>query len=274
MTYALTGLEDKVAVITGAGRMRSIGRAIATELAKAGCDIVITGSGRAPEMYPDDEKAAGWRDIESVAEEIRALGRRALPVVSNVADLDSVKSLAEQVMQEFGRVDFVINNAGAARAGDRAPVVDVDPAAWCNVINVNLNGSFYMSQVFGKKLIEQDQGGAIINISSVGGKLMAPTTAAYAASKAGLHALTAAMSGEVGQYGIRVNAICPGIVTTSRLDDLSAEQWEGIINSYVPLKRAGAPAEIGSMVVYLCSDQGEWISGQFYSVDGGQVAGR
>lgn len=274
MTYALTGLEGKVAVITGAGRMRSIGRAIATELAKAGCDIVITGSGRAPEMYPDDEKAAGWRDIESVAEEVRALGRRALPVVSNVADLDSVKSLAEQVMQEFGRVNFVINNAGAARAGDRAPVVDVDPDAWCNVINVNLNGSFYMSQVFGQKLIAQDQGGAIINISSVGGKLMAPTTAAYAASKAGLHALTAAMSGEVGQYGIRVNAICPGIVTTSRLDDLSPAEWEGIINSYIPLKRAGAPAEIGSMVVYLCSDQGEWISGQFYSVDGGQVAGR
>ena len=142
------------------------------------------------------------------------------------------------------------------------------------MIDVNLNGSFYMSQVFGRKLIEQGGGGAIINISSVGGKLMAPSTAAYAASKAGLHALTAAMAGEVGQYGIRVNAICPGIVSTSRLDDLSPAQWEAIINTYVPLKRAGAPAEIGSMVVYLCSKQGEWISGQFYSVDGGQVAGR
>lgn len=274
MTYALTGLEDKVAVVTGAGRMRSIGRSIALELAKAGCNLVITGSGRPPESYPEEEKQAGWRDIESVAEEIRALGRKVLPVVSNVADLDSVKSLAEQVMQEFERVDFVINNAGAARAGDRLPVVDVDPAAWCNVINVNLNGSFYMSQVFGQKLIESDQGGAIINISSVGGKLKAANTAAYAASKAGLHALTAAMSGEVGQYGIRVNAICPGIVSTSRLDDLSAEQWDGIIKSYVPLQRVGDPAEIGSMVVYLCSEQGQWISGQLYSVDGGQVAGR
>lgn len=274
MTYALTGLENKVAVITGAGRMRSIGRSIALKLAKAGCDLVITGSGRSSDSYPDDEKRAGWRDIESVAEEIRALGRRVLPVVSNVADLDSVKSLAEQVMQEFGRVDFVINNAGAARAGDRAPIVDVDPAAWCNVINVNLNGSFYMSHVFGKKLIEARRGGAIINISSVGGKLMAPNTAAYAASKAGLHALTAAMSGEVGQYGIRVNAICPGIVSTSRLDDLSSEQWDGIIKSYVPLQRAGAPSEIGSMAVYLCSEQGQWISGQLYSVDGGQLAGR
>lgn len=274
MTYALTGLEDKVAVITGAGRMRSIGRSVALELAKAGCDLVITGSGRSPDSYPDDEKQAGWRDIESVAEEIRALGRKALPVVSNVADLDSVTSLAEQVMREFGRVDFVINNAGAARSGDRVPVVDVDPAAWRKVINTNLNGSFYMSHVFGQKLIESGQGGAIINISSVGGKLMAANTAAYSASKAGLHALTAAMAGEVGQYGIRVNAICPGIISTSRLDDLTPEQWDSIIKSYVPLQRMGAPAEIGNMVVYLCSEQGQWISGQFYSVDGGQVAGR
>lgn len=274
MSYTLTGFKNKVAVITGAGRMRGIGRSIALELAKAGCDIVITGSGRPSDAYPDDEKAAGWQDIESVAEEVRALGCRALPVVSDVSSLESVTSLAEQVLQEFGRVDFVINNAGAARAGDRVPVVDLDPTAWRKVIDVNLNGAFYMSKVFGRKLIDQAQGGAIINISSIGGKLMAPTTAAYAASKAGLHALTAAMSGEVGQYGIRVNAICPGIVTTSRLDDLSPEQWEGIIDTYVPLKRAGQPAEIGSMVAYLCSEQGEWISGQFYSVDGGQLAGR
>lgn len=274
MSYELTGLNNKVAVITGAGRMRGIGRWIALELARAGCDIVITGSGRSPDSYPDDEKQAGWRDIESVAEEVQALGRRALPVVSNVADLESVEALAKQVIDHFGRVDFVINNAGAARAGDRVPVVDLSPESWNKVINVNLNGSFYMSHVFGKKLIEQGEGGAIINISSIGGKLMAPTTAAYAASKAGLHALTCAMSGEVGQYGIRVNAICPGIVMTSRLDDLSDEQWQGIIESMVPLKRAGQPKSIGSMVTYLCSDQGNWVSGQLYSVDGGQLAGR
>lgn len=274
MAYELTGLENTVAIVTGAGRMRSIGRSIALELAKAGCDVVVTGTGRSPDAYPDDEKAAGWRDIDSVVEEIQAMGRRALGVVSNVTDLDSIKALAEQVMQEFGRIDFVINNAGAARAGDRAPVVEVDPAVWNNVINVNLNGCFYMSHVFGQKLIEQHNGGAIINISSIGGKLMAPNTAAYAASKAGLHAMTAAMSGEVGQYGIRVNAVCPGIVMTSRLDDMTPEQWEGIINNYIPMKRAGEPAEIGSMVAFLCSEQGAWVSGQLISVDGGQLAGR
>lgn len=274
MTLVISGLEDRVAVVTGAGRMRSIGRAIAVELARGGCDIVVTGTGRSPDDYPEEERAAGWRDIESVAEEVRALGRRALPIVSDVSDPDAVVRLADQVLAELGRVDFVINNAGAARAGDRAAVVDVSPDVWRKVIDVNLNGTFYMSQVFGRKLMEQGEGGAIVNISSIGGKLMAPTTAAYAASKAGIHALTCAMSGEVGAHNIRVNAICPGIIMTSRLDDLSQEQWAGIIDSYIPLKRAGDPRDIASMVAYLCSDQGSWISGQLYSVDGGQLAGR
>jgi NAD(P)-dependent dehydrogenase (short-subunit alcohol dehydrogenase family) len=94
MAYELTGMENKVAVITGAGRMRSIGRSIALELAKAGCDIVVTGSGRSAESYPVDEKQAGWRDVESVADEVRTLGRRVLPVVCDVSDLESVTALA------------------------------------------------------------------------------------------------------------------------------------------------------------------------------------
>src|SRR6476620_79794 len=102
---ALTGLEGKVAVVTGAGRMRSIGRPLAVELARAGCDVVVTGSGRSRDTYPADEQEAGWRDIDSVAEEIEALGRRALPVVSDVADAADVERLADRVMREFGRVD-------------------------------------------------------------------------------------------------------------------------------------------------------------------------
>jgi len=274
MSLQLTGLEGKVAVITGAGRMRSIGRDIAMELARAGCDIVITGSGRAPELYPEDEKAAGWLDIESVAEEIRELGRHALPLVSNVADLNSVKKLADDVLTEYGRVDFIVNNAGAARGEDRKPIVEVDPAAWLKVIDVNLNGSFYMSHVFGQQLIKQNDGGAIINISSIGGKMMPANVAAYAASKAGIHAMTACMCNEVGQYGIRVNAICPGIIETSRMDDISPNDWKEFVDSRVPLGRSGRPQEIGTMAVYLCSDQGAWISGQLYSVDGGQCPDR
>src|SRR6476619_8286883 len=105
----LDGLDGRVAVVTGAGRMRSIGRPIAVELARAGCDVVITGTGRHPDRYPDDEQESGWRDIESVADEVRALGRRALPVVSDVSDAAAVDALAQQVVDELGRVDIVVN---------------------------------------------------------------------------------------------------------------------------------------------------------------------
>jgi 3-oxoacyl-[acyl-carrier protein] reductase len=271
----LTGLEGKVAVVTGAGRMRSIGRPIAVELARAGCDVVLTGTGRSPDRYPDDEREAGWRDIESVADEIRALGRRALPVVSDVADPAAVDALATAVHAEMGRVDFLVNNAGAARGADRVPVVDVDVDVWRTVIDVNLFGTFLMSRAFGRLLIEQGDGGAIVNISSIAGKWMAANSTAYSASKAGIHALTAGMSGEMGTHRVRVNAICPGIIDTFRLDDIPrGEPWDQFIAQRVPLQRAGTGDDIAWMVLYLCSDQGSWISGQFYSVDGGTLPGR
>ena len=266
----LTGLEGKVAVVTGAGRMRSIGRPIAIEMARAGCDVVLTGTGRAPDRYPDDEKAAGWRDIASVAEEIRALGRRALPLVSNVADPAAVEALVQTIVKEFGRVDFVVNNAGAARGKDRVPVVDVDINVWRNVIDVNLWGSFLMSHFFGRRLIEQGHGGAIVNISSIAGKLLPPNTSAYSASKAGIHALTACMAQEVGKHGIRVNSICPGIIDTYRLDDLGrGDVWNQFITQRVPMARAGTGEDIAYSAIYLCSDQGAWVTGQNWNVDGG-----
>jgi len=271
----LNGLEGKVAVVTGAGRMRSIGRPIAVDLARAGCDIVLTGTGRAPERYPDDEKAAGWHDIDSVAEEVRALGRRAIAVVSDVSDPAAVEVLAQSVIAEFGRVDIVVNNAGAARGADRVPVIDLAPELWRTVIDVNLSGTFYMSHTFGRVLVEQGYGGSIVNISSIGGKWMPARAAAYAASKAGIHALTAAMAQEVGPNGVRVNAVCPGIIDTYRMDDIPrGEQWEQLIATRVPLGRAGSGEDIAWMVVYLCSDQGSWITGQFYTVDGGTLPGR
>src|SRR5205807_1772835 len=143
-----------------------------------------------PSAYPDEEKAAGWRDIESVADEIRALGRRALPLVSDVSDPDAVETLAARVIDELGRVDILVNNAGAARAGDRVPVVELDTETWRTVLRVNLDGAFYASRTFARLMLDAGRGGSIVNISSVGGKIGGANTAAYAASKAGLHALT------------------------------------------------------------------------------------
>lgn len=266
----LTGLQDKVAVVTGAGRMRSIGRSIAVELARSGCDVVVTGTGRPAERYPEDERAAGWRDVASVAEEIQALGRRALPLVSDVSSHQACQELAETVTKELGRVDFVVNNAGAARGSDRVPVVELGFEDWLKVIDVNLNGTFYMSKIFGQQLIDQGEGGAIVNISSIAGKILPPSAAAYAASKAGIQALTACMAREVGRHGIRVNAICPGIVDTYRMDDIPrGEAWDTMVSQMIPLGRAGTGQDIGWITAYLCSDQGAWITGQSWNVDGG-----
>jgi NAD(P)-dependent dehydrogenase (short-subunit alcohol dehydrogenase family) len=271
----LTGLDEKVAVVTGAGRMRSIGRPIAVELARAGCDVVLTGTGRAPERYPDHEREAGWRDIDSVADEVRALGRRALPLVSDVSDPDAVDALAQRIVDEFGRVDIVVNNAASARGDDRVPVVDLPIEEWRTVIDVNLNGTFFMSRAFGQRMVAQGEGGNIVNISSIGGKMMAARTAAYSASKAGIHALTCAMASELGGAGIRVNAICPGIIDTFRLDDIPrGEAFDTMIARQIPLGRAGAGEDIAWMTVYLCSEQGSWITGQLYTVDGGTLTGR
>lgn len=267
----LSGIEGKVAVVTGAGRMKSIGRAIAVELANAGADVVVTGTGRPPERYPDDEKAAGWKDIASVAPEIEAAGRRALPLVSDAGDEAAVRDLLARVLDEFGRVDFVVNNAGAARGPDRVPVVDMPVDAWDTVLRVNLRGAFLMSKVFGGRLVEQGGGGAIVNISSIAGKLLPPNTAAYAASKAGLQALTASMAQEVGAHGVRVNAICPGLVDTSRMADVFGDPDFAARAARIPIGRAGLGEDIGWAAVYLCSDQGSWITGQSINVCGGNA---
>ena len=196
-------------------------------------------------------------------------------MISDVSDPAAVGRLLAEVLGTFGRVDIVVNNAAAARGKDRVPVIDLDIDLWRTVIDVNLNGTFYMSRAFGRAIVEQGHGGSIVNISSIGGKMMPGRAAAYAASKAGIHALTCAMASELGGSGVRVNAICPGIVDTYRMDDIPrGEQWDNMVKSMVPLGRASNGDDIGWMTVYLCSDQGSWITGQLYTVDGGTVPGR
>lgn len=271
MTFELTGLDGKVAVVTGAGRMRSIGRQMALAFAKAGCDVVVTGTGRSPDHYPEDEQAAGWRDIDSVADEVRALGRRALPVVMDVADEQQADGLIAQTVRELGRVDFLINNAAAARGEDRVPVVDMDLDTWDLVIRVKLRGGFLMSRAFAREMLKEQRPGAIINISSIAGKRMGPNSTAYSSSNAGIQALSSGMSGELGPHGIRVNTICPGIIDTSRLDDMGRDaRWQQAIAN-VPMRRASDGSDIANMAVYLCSDQGNWVNGQAINVDGGSM---
>lgn len=274
MGYPLTGLDGRVAVVTGAGRMRSIGRAIAVELARAGCDVVLTGTGRDPSRFPADEQAAGWRDVESVADEVRAAGRRAVPVVCDVSDPDGVDALLATTLAELGRVDVLVNNAAAARGPDRVPVLDLDVDVWDRVLAVNLRGPFLMTRAFGRRMVDQGHGGSIVNISSIGGKLSGAGTAAYSASKAGLQSLTSSAAKELGPHGVRVNALCPGVTATSRLDDQDEDTWRSYVQAQVPLRRVGEPVEVAHAAVFLASDQAAWVTGQSWNVDGGQLTVR
>ncbi len=267
----LTGFEGKLAVVTGAGRMRSIGREVAVQLARAGCDVVVTGTGKAREQMPPDEVAANWHDIDSVAEEIVGLSRRGLPVVCDVTDEVAVHRLGAVIDAEFGRVDIVVNNAGAPLGTDRRPLIELDAASWNRVIQTNLTGTFLMSREFGRRLVDQGQGGSVVNMSSIAGKLLPPNSAAYAASKAGVQAITACMAQELGRANVRVNAICPGYVETVRLDQISKNAtWQSTLAA-IPLGRTGSPSDIAAAVLFLCSEQGAWVTGQSWNVDGGHV---
>ena len=265
-------LKGKVAIVTGAGRKRSIGRPIAVALAREGCDVVLTGTGRRLEDYPEDEKASGWRDIESVAEEVRALGRKALPLISDVRSAAAIDELVARCLSELGGVDILINNAGAARGKDRVPVVDLDEEIWRNVIDTNLTGTFLMSRAVARQQIKQGRGGRIVNISSIAGRLHGPSAAAYSASKAGIQSLTAAMAAELAPQQITVNAVLPGIIDTFRMDDIGrGDEWDKMVKQRIPLGRAGTGEDIAELTAFLCTPKAAWITGQSYIVDGGTV---
>jgi len=267
-------LAGKVVIITGAGRMRSIGRPIAKLLAQAGAIVVITGTGRPPERYPDDEKAAGWRDIDSVAEEIRKAGGRCLPLVSDISDERAVQALVERTLNEFGRLDIVINNASAARGPDRVPAIELPYDVWKKVMVTNVDGTFLLSRAAARRMIAQGKGGSIVNISSIASKLAPPNTAAYASSKAAVNALSRSLALELAPHGIRVNAVCPGVIDTFRMDDLGrGETWNKFVKTMIPLGYPGDGTECAEMILFLVSDRGKWITGQAINVDGGSAWG-
>ena len=265
-------LDGKVAIVTGAGRLRGIGRAAALALAELGADIVVTGTGRDPAKYPADEKAVGWRDIESTAEQIRRHGRRCLPVVADVVKSTDVKRTVAATLQEFGRIDFLINNSAFARGADRVPLLELSEELWHQVLEIKLTGSFLMSKEALPAMIRQQQGGAIINISSIAGKRGFPNTTAYCTSNFGIQGFTQALALEVAPHQIRVNAVCPGIIDTARMDVVGrGEAWDKSIEQMVPLKRAGSDAEIGKFIAYLCTPDASYITGQSLNIDGGSV---
>jgi 3-oxoacyl-[acyl-carrier protein] reductase len=265
-------LDGKVAIVTGAGRLRGIGRAAALALAQLGADVVVTGTGRDPAKYPPDEKAVGWRDIESTAQQVRELGRRCLPLVADVVKSVDAARTVDATLKEFGRLDFLINNSAFARGPDRVPLIELSEELWRKVLEIKLTGSFFMCKAAIPTMIKQGQGGAIINISSIAGKRGMQNAVAYCTSNFGIQGFTQALAMEMAPHNIRVNAVCPGIIDTSRMDDLGREDtWKTVIKQMVPLNRPGTDKEIGKFIAYLCTPDASYITGQSLNIDGGVV---
>ena len=273
----MADLSGKVALVTGAGRYRGIGRDTALALAQAGADVAVTGTGRSPDTFPDDEKAMGWRDIESVADEIRGIGRRASTIVADLADPGQARGIVEQTVAELGSVDILVNNAAFAMANDRVPVVELEDAIWHRVLDIKVHGSYYASKAAAQAMIRQGTGGSIVMVSSIAGKIQPKNFAAYVVANMSLQGLTGSLSKELGEYQINVNTVCPGVIDTSRWDNKrdntpgGREDWERL-ETNIPMGRAGTGTDVANMIVFLCSEEGRWVSGQSINVDGGQVS--
>ena len=267
----MTELSQKVAVITGATRKRGLGRAIALALAGAGADVVVTGSDRQPRNLTLDEQKEGWRGLEDVAQEVADLGVRSHSVFMDVREPRDVQRMVRETVEKLGRVDILVNNATYPRAADRVPLLELDDDLWRTILDVNLTGSMLCSKYVAKQMVAQGEGGSIISISS-GAALKAPKTfAAYAASKAGVHALSSSLADELGPHGITTNVIAPGFLDTARVDVLrDPAKWDKRLST-IPIKRAGTVEEVAELVRYLCGPYSRWITGDVFLINGGEV---
>ena len=255
-------LDQKLALITGGGR--GIGRAIALEFAREGAQIIVA--------------ARTNEQLEQVAREINSLGKKALPLVCDVAQVGSVESMFASVREAFGRgPDILVNNAGIAES---APLLKTTDELWHRHLSINLSGSFYCSRAALPSMLERGWG-RIINIASIAGKTGAAYIAAYSASKHGLLGLTRSVALEVATKGITVNAICPGYVDTemtargvenisSKTGRTADEALEGI-RRMSPQQRLITSEEVAALALLLASEEGRGINGQAINIDGGSV---
>lgn len=267
-------LKGKVAIVTGAGRMRGIGHAAAVVLAEMGADVVVTGTGRNPSTFPDDEKRAGWKDIESVAENVRVAGSRALPLVVDVTEPEQVRQMVERAVAEFGRLDIIVNNAAAPYGPDRVPVLEVDEKVFKRVIDVKVGGTFLCSKAAAAQMVEQGRGGRIINLSSTAGKRGSANTAAYNAANFAIDGFTQALAKELAKHEITVNAVCPGLIETARMDPLGRGDVWNAREAQIPMGRVGTDREVAELIGFLASPRASYITGQAINVNGGALTER
>ncbi len=249
-TFTLT---DRVAIVTGAGQ--GIGEAIATAMAEAGARVVLTGRKRST--------------LDAVATRITDGVGEALVVPGDVSKRGDHQRIVDAAHNKWGRIDILVNNAGT---NVRVPTEDYREEDWDTVVNTNLKGTFFLTQLVARRMIEQSFG-KIIHIASLASITGLPNISAYTAAKGGIGALTYQMSIEWAKHNINVNAICPGYIRTPLTQSVQESERGTFIQGRVPMGRWGEPEDIAGTAVFLASPASDYLTGQLIVVDGGWMAG-
>ncbi len=275
------GLEGQVALVTGGSR--GIGEAIALRLAEDGADVAINY------QYTKEQARKVARQIDQIgtldkfdklsllidrmdteehakeiSEMVESMDKHSMVCQANVNNVEEVNRMCDKVVEELGQIDILVNNAGIVR--DKS-FVKMTPEMWSEVLSVNLDGTFFCTKAVIEGMLER-KSGRILNISSVIGRMGNRGQANYAASKAGMIALTQTLAKEVSRKGITVNAIAPGFIATDMLKSVPEDIKDKIV-SQIPVGRLGMPSEVAGAVSYLASDEGSYITGQVIDINGG-----
>jgi 2-hydroxycyclohexanecarboxyl-CoA dehydrogenase len=238
-------LEDKIAIVTGAGQ--GIGRAIADKLAAQGATVVVT-------------------DLDEANAKLAAAGLPgAVAIRADVTDRQDVQAAVDRVMQQFGRVDVLVNNAGWDKA---SPFVDSDPADWDRAIAVNLYGVLHTCRAV-LPIMAGQGGGAVVNLGSDAGRVGSSGEAVYSAAKGGVIAFTKSLAREMARHQVRVNCVCPGPTDTALFASFAGPKLREALTKAIPFRRLGQPADVANVVAFLASDQAAFVTGQTISVSGG-----
>jgi len=244
-------LKGKTAVVTGGSR--GIGRSIALELAAKGANVVVNYTSR-------------YEAALSVVREIEEFGVSGMAVKADVSKAEEVENLVNEVLNKFGGIDILINNAGITRDN---LIIRMTEQEFDEVINTNLKGAFICTKAVSRVMIKQ-KSGKIINVSSIVGIIGNAGQSNYAAAKAGLIGFTKSMAKELAKRGINVNAVAPGFIQTDMTSVLTDKVKEELINS-IPQKRIGMPEDVAKAVLFLASEYSDYITGQVIHIDGGMV---
>lgn len=277
-------LAGKVAVITGSGRKKGLGEAIAKKLAAEGARIVLSDIGRARDAATAAGHVGEQSEMDQIAAEIRAMGADVTTCACDVRSPAEVEALADHAVNTFGALDIWVNNAGIGYI--MKPLLDVSEADWDAVLDVNLKGCFLGIQSAARRMIAQNEknggkGGRIVNIASQAAKSGFPHAQAYTASKHGLVGLARSAAVELGPHGITVNNVCPNHVTTGLgawqneyfskvVGAANVDEYLKAMANRIPLRRPGLPEDTANAVAWLCTDEAAYITAESMNVSGGE----